>query len=57
MKCRRAARSGDGPKRQLPISLHPLKFEDVIRDVLTVKPPKKEKRQRSGKRQDRSNRR
>jgi hypothetical protein len=40
-----------------PISLHPLKFEDVIRDVLKIKPPKKEKRQRSGKRQDRSSQR
>jgi hypothetical protein len=44
-------------KRAEPISLHPLKFEDVIRDVLTVKPPKKKKRQRSGIRQDQSSQR
>lgn len=44
-------------KKGGPISLHPLKFEEVVRDVLTVKPPKKEKRQHSGKRRDRGSQR
>jgi hypothetical protein len=25
-----------------PISLYPLKFEEIVRDVLTIKPPPKE---------------
>jgi hypothetical protein len=44
-------------ERQPPISLYPLKFEEVVRDVLTIKPPEKERRQRSGKRQDRTRQR
>ncbi len=40
-------------KRAEPISL-PLSKWDVMCDILTIKPPKKEKRQRSGKRQDQS---
>lgn len=44
-------------RRSRPISLYPLKFEEIVKDVLTIKPPKKEKRQRSGKRRDRSGQR
>jgi len=36
-----------------PLSLYPLKFEEVIRDVLTMKPPPKKKRQRPGKGENR----
>ncbi len=36
------------------ISLYPLKLDDIVRDVLTIPPPKKGKRQPSGKRRVRS---
>jgi hypothetical protein len=57
MKSRPTKRKIDDERRG-PISLYPLKFEEVVRDVLTMKPPPKtEKRQRSGKRQDRNRQR
>ncbi len=40
-------------ERAKPISLYPLKFEEIVRDVLTIKPPPKEPKQ--AKRKTRSN--
>ncbi len=34
-----------------------LKFEEIVKDVLTIKPPEKEKRQRSGNGRDRNRQR
>jgi len=45
-------------RRLEPISLYPLKLDDIVRDVLTIPPPpKKDKRQPSGKRRVRSSQR
>lgn len=32
-----------------PLTLYPLKFEDIVRDVLTIKPPPKDKKKRAAK--------
>jgi hypothetical protein len=36
-------------KKAGPISLYPLKFEEIVRDVLTIKPPPKDKKKRAAK--------
>ncbi len=46
------------PHRLEPISLYPLKLDEIVRDVLTIPPPpKKDKRQPSGKRRVRNSQR
>jgi hypothetical protein len=50
----------DQPKTSKPISLHPLKFEEVITDFLKIKPmpkpPKKQKQARARRKAGRPSR-